>query len=190
MRHRIHTRIGRQLLRHRLRKLGIDNSHVRRNIEVGQRILDTFLVIGNDREGGDFRRRARGGRDSTEFRLCAQRREIERRAKRFKCGIGILVEGPHRLCSINRRTAADGYNPIRLELAHRLCTLHNRFHGGIRLHTLKQTDFKAGFLQILLHSVKKSELLHAAATDNNNRALAFQCFQSFKRSFSMIQISR
>ena len=190
VRHRVHTRVGRQLLRHRLREVGIDDGHVRRDVEIGQRILDALLVVGDDRERGDLRRRARGGRDGAELRLRAQRREIERRAERVERRVGIFVEGPHRLRSVNRRTAADGDDPIGLELAHRLGALHNRFHGGIRLHALEQTNLKAGFLQIGLHPVQKTELLHAAAADDDDRARAAERFQHLQRAFSMIQVSR
>ena len=51
----IPTRMGDKLLRPGVGKFRIDNGDIRSDFEVGNRELDTLLVIRNNREGSDFR---------------------------------------------------------------------------------------------------------------------------------------
>ena len=123
MRHGIHTSMCNQLLRHGFCQCTINNGNIRRNVEVCQRILDTLVIVGDNRECGYFGCRTGCRRNCTELCLCPQCREIKRCAKVFKLGIRIFIECPHCLCSIDRRTAAHGNNPIRLKFPHLFCTL-------------------------------------------------------------------
>ena len=46
--HCIHTCVGNELLGHCLSEIGIDDCHIRCDLEVSDRILDTLLVVGDD----------------------------------------------------------------------------------------------------------------------------------------------
>ena len=50
----VHTGVSDQFLRHRLCQIRIDDGDIRCDLEVSDRILDALLVIGDDRESGDF----------------------------------------------------------------------------------------------------------------------------------------
>ena len=190
MRHRIHTGVGSQLLRHRLCQIRVNDCYIRRNIEISQRVLDALLVICDYAECRNLGCCAGGRRNRAEFRLCAQGREAERCNQILKLCIRILVECPHRLCCIDRGSAADCYDPVRTELLHQLRALHDRLYARIRLYSLKQSHFHAGLLQILLYSLQKTKALHGAAADYDNCLLALQVLQFFQRTCPVIKISR
>ncbi|MPN02492.1 hypothetical protein SDC9_149708 [bioreactor metagenome] len=124
--HRVHAGVRRQLLRHRLGKFGVYYRHVGRDVEIRQRVLDALRVVGDDGEGRNLRRRSRRRGDGAELRLLAQRREIEGDAEGLKGRVGVFIEGPHRLRRVDRRTAADGDDPVGLELAHHSRAPHDR----------------------------------------------------------------
>ena len=46
--HCIHTGVSDKFLRHRLGKVRVYDSNIRRNLKVSDRILDSFFIIGND----------------------------------------------------------------------------------------------------------------------------------------------
>ena len=177
MRQSVHARVRGQFGRHRLRKRRVDDRDVRRDVEVGQRVFDALLVVRDDRERRDFRRRAGGRGDRHKLCLRAQRRELKRRDQVLELRLRILVKCPHRLGGVDRGTAADGDDPVRLEGAHRFGALHDGLDGRVRLHALKQLRFHAGLFQISDHLVQKPEPFHTAAADHNDRAFAVQGLQ-------------
>ena len=187
--HRVHASVGDQLLGHSLGQIRIDDRHVRRDFKIGNRVLDALGIIRDDGERRHFGRRARGGRDGAEVSLAAQLRQTEDLAHILKRAIRILVFDPHGLGRVDRRAAAHGDNPVRLELGHRGRALHDGFHGRVRLDAFIKLDFHACFLQILLRLIEEAEALHRAAADANHRALTFKGFQRFQRALAMIQIA-
>ena len=69
VRHRIHARMGHQLLGHRLCKIRIYDSDIRGNFKICNRIFNAFSIIGNNGKRRYFRRRAGCGRNRTEMRF-------------------------------------------------------------------------------------------------------------------------
>ena len=54
VRHGVHAGVRRQLRRHFLGQLGVHNGDIRRDVEVGQRIFDAFLIISNNGKCGNL----------------------------------------------------------------------------------------------------------------------------------------
>ena len=189
MGHSIHTGMRGQLLRHRLCQLGVNDRDIRRDVVVSERVLDALVIVGDDRECGDFGCRARGRRNCTEVCLRAELREAERRDDRFKAGVRVFVEHPHRLCSVNRRTAAHCDDPVRLELAHNFCAAHDGLNRRVGLNALKQLNFHAAVLQILYGAIQEAHTLHRAAADNDDCTLAAEVLQLLERSLTEVYVS-
>ena len=186
--HGIHAGVCGELLGHGLRKRGIHDGHVWRDVEVSQRVLDALCIVRDDGECGHLGRRAGSGRDGAEVRLGAQRREVERDAEILEGGLRIFVERPHGLRRIDRGTAADGNDPVRLELAHCRRALHDRFDGRIGLNAFKHRDFHARFLQVVDDLVQEAETLHGAAADHDDRLLAPERLKRIKRVLAVVKI--
>ena len=189
MGHCIHTGVCGQLLRHRLCQLGVNNRDIRRDVVVSERVLDALVIVGDDRECGNFGSRAGGRRNCAEMRLRAELREAEGRNNCLKAGLGVLIEDPHSLCSIDRRTAAHCHDPVGLELAHCLCAAHHGLNRRIGLNALKQLNFHAAVLQILHCAIQEAHTLHRAAADNDDRTLAVEVLQLLERSLTEIYVS-
>ena len=174
VRQSVHAGIGNLLDGKALYQCRVDDGHVRRDFKVGQRILDALGVVRDDGKCRHFRRRAGRGRDGAEAGLRPQFREIERRAQILERRLGILVERPHGLGRVNRGTAANGHDPIRLEICHGLCALHDRLYRRIRLDTLEKRDFHAGFLQVTFRLVQKAALPHGATARYDDGLLTWK----------------
>ena len=190
MRHGIHTGVSRQLRGHFLGQLRVHNGNVRRDVEVGQRILDALVIIGDHRESRHLGGSAGGRGNGAEARFLAQRGEAERHAQLLKCHFGVLIERPHGFCSVNGAAAAHGHNPIRLEFAHGLGALHHGGNGRIRLNVLEQFHFHASLFQVAHSLIQEAKALHAAAAHDDHRLAALQVFQLFHRTLAMIQVTR
>ena len=189
VRDRVHTRMRHQLLGHGLREFGIDDRHVGRDFEVRDGIFDALLIVGDDGERRDFRRRARRRRNGAEFRLAAQFGNAEHLAHIFKRDVGIFVLDPHRLRRVDGRAAADRDNPVRSEIDHRLRALHDRFDGRIRFDPLEQPDFHPRFFQIGNRFVEEAESLHRTAAHADDRLLSLEGLEDFHRAFAVIEIT-
>ena len=146
MGHGVHTRMGRQLLGHGFCQSRVNNRHIRRDVEVSQRVLYALVVVSDNGEGRHFRSRTGGRRNRAEFCLRTQSREAERCNQALKGCVRILIEYPHSLCGINGGTASDGDNPVGAKLSHGLGAFHNRVDRRIRLNAFKQFHVHAGFL--------------------------------------------
>ena len=118
--------------------------------------------------------------------LSAELRNTEHLAHFFKSDFRIFILDPHSFCGIDRRTAADGYDPVRLEFFHSRSALHNGLNGGIRLNTFEQLNLHAGFFQVIDCFVEEAEFFHRAAADANHCSLAFKSFQRFQSTLAMI----
>ena len=140
--------MGDQFRGHRLCEFRIDNRHVRRDIEVRQRIFDARLIVGDDGERRHLGRRAGGRGNGAEFRLRAERGEVKGNAQLFKRDVRIFVERPHRLRRVDGRTAAHGDDPVGLERGHRRSALHDRFDRGIGFDVFKELNFHTRFFQV------------------------------------------
>ena len=139
-----------ELLRHCFCKVGINDSNIGSNLEVSDRILDTLVVICDDRECGNFSSCTRCRRNSAEVSFLSEFGNTEYLTHIFKCAVGVLVLYPHSLSCVDRRTAAYCYDPVGLELEHCVCTLHNCFNRRIRFYILKELNLHACFLKISL----------------------------------------
>lgn len=92
MRHRVHTSMRTQLSRHRIGKFVIDDSNVGGDVEVRERILDTVLVVGDNRKRCYLRSRTRRGGNRAEVRLLTQLGKAERLNDIVERRIRILVD--------------------------------------------------------------------------------------------------
>ena len=189
MGHSIHTGVRNELLRHRLGKVRVNDGDIRGNLEVGDRVLDALLIIGDDGERGHFRCGAGSRGNGAEVCLLAKLRQAEDLAHILKRNVRVFIFDPHSFCGIDRRAAAHRDDPIRLELDHLLRTLHNGLNRRVRLNAFNQLDLHAGFLQIADCTVQKAETLHGAAAYTNNSLLAFKMLQFFQSTLAMIQIA-
>ena len=174
---RIHTGVCGQFCRHCFRKVRVNNCDVRRNVKVSQRVFDPFRIVGDNGKCGNLSCRSGGRRDSQEFCFLAQGWEIKRNNQVFKGNIRIFIERPHCFCSVDRGASSDGNDPVRLELLHRFCALHNGFNRRIWFYAFKELYFHTSFLKIIHNLIQKAEALHGTAADNNDCFLALQIFQ-------------
>ena len=189
VRHCVHTRVRNELLGHRLGEVRIDDRDVGRDLEVCNRVFDTLLVVGDDGERRDFRRRAARGGDGAELRLLSQFGDAEHLAHILKGDVGILVLDPHCLCGVDGRTAAHGDDPVGTEIEHRLRALHDRFDGGIGFDALEELYFHACLFEVGDRLIEEAEFLHRAAADADDRLLTFQRFERFERALAVIEVS-
>ena len=187
--HGVHTGVGNQLFGHGLSQIGVNDGHVRGDLEVRDGVLDALLVVGNDGESGHLGGSARGGGNSTEVCLAAQRRDAEHLAHLLKGDLGVLVLDPHGLGCIDGRAAAHGDDPVGLKLQHGLGTAHDGLHGRIGFDALEQLHFHAGFLQVLHSTVQEAEALHGAAADTDHCLFSGEGFQRFQSALAMVQIT-
>ena len=175
MGHSIHTGMGNQLLRHGLCKIWIYDRNIRGDFEVCDRVLDTLLVIGNDRECGNLSCSSGCGGNCTEMSFLSQLRNTEYLTHIFKSDVRILVFDPHSLCCIDRGTAAHSYDPVWLECFHSCCTLHNSLYGRIRLDAFEKLNLHSCFFQILFCFIQKTEAFHGTAANTDHCFFAFKC---------------
>ena len=146
--------------------------------------------VGDYRKRRDFRRRAGSGRYRGETRFSAQFREVERLAKVFECGFGVLVKRPHGFRRVDRRAASDRHNPVGTEFAHDFGAALHRFNRRVRLDVFYKPDFHARLTEIVGYRVQKAELFHRAAAYHDDGFFAFKVFQVFQSAFAVINISR
>ena len=121
----IHSGVGNELLRHRLGQFRIYDRNIRCDLEIGDRVFDPLLIIGNDGERRNFRCGSGCRRDSTEFRLGAELRKSEDLAHIFECCLRIFILDPHGLRRIDRGTSADSHDPVRTKVLHKFRAAHN-----------------------------------------------------------------
>ena len=91
----IHTCMSSQSFRHAQRDIGIQNSNVRRDFKICQRIFYISRVISNDRERSYFCCRTACRRNCYENSLIPEFGYIERFLDFFKGCFGVLVKDPH-----------------------------------------------------------------------------------------------
>ena len=190
VRHGVHTGMSDELLRHSLGELGVDNRDIRRDLEVGDRVLDALRIVGYDRESRYLGRRAGRRGDSAEMSLPAELRDSEDLAHILEGDFRILVLDPHSLSRVDRRTSADSDYPVRLELHHRVRAAHDRLDRRVRLNALEELNFHSGFLQVVHDLVEETESLHASAARTYDSLLALEGLQRVKRVLSVVNISR
>ena len=146
MSHSVHTCMSSQFLWHGSCQSGIYDCYIRCDVKVSQRIFDPLCIIRDNGECSYLGSGAGGRGNSAGLCLCAQGWEAEWCDQILKACFRVFIEGPHSLCSIDWRTAAYSYDPVRLEFFHSLCALHNGFYRRIRLNSLKQLNLHACFL--------------------------------------------
>ena len=186
----IHAGVSAQLGGHGVGELGVDDGDIRGDVEVGQRVLDALGVVGNDGERGDLGSGAGGRGDGAEMSLLTQLREAERLDDVIEGLLGILVEDPHGLSGIDGRAAADGDNPVGLELAHGLGALHDRLDGRIGLDALEQLDLETAFLKVVLDVLQEPAAAHRAAARNDDGLLALEVLHLVASALTKVQIAR
>ena len=138
--------MGNELLRHGLCQSRVNNGNIRSDFEVSNRVLNSFLIVRDNGKCGYLGSGSGSRRNRTELRFVSQCRDTEYFTHIFKGAIRILILNPHCLSRINRRTSADGNNPIRSEILHLLCALHYGIYGRIGLNPFKKLYFHTGFL--------------------------------------------
>ena len=179
-----------KLLGHCLRKVGVNYCNVGGDFKVGDRILYALIVIGYDGEGCNLGSGAGCRGDGTEFRFLPQGGDTEYLAHFLKGNVGIFVFYPHGLCRVDRRTAAHGDYPVRLEFQHCVRAAHNGINGGIGFNSFKKLNFKARFFKISDSLVQKTEFLHRASASADHGFLSAEAFKSLQSSLSVIKVAR
>ena len=169
--------MGNKFLRHGLCQSRINNSHIRGDFKVCDGILNSLLIV---RDNGKCsylccRSGSRGNR--AELCLISKCRDAKDLTHIFKGAIRILILNPHCLSRINRRTSADGNNPIRSEVLHLLRALHYGIYRRIGLNPFKKLYFHTCFLQVLYYFVQKTETLHRSAAHADKSLLSFKSLQ-------------
>ena len=143
--HCIHTCMGYQLYRHCFSQFRVYDCNIRCDFKISQRILNTFFVICDNWECRNFRCCTGCRRYCTEMCFFTKLRHTEYLAHFFKCNVRIFIFYPHCLCCINRRTAANRYNPVRSVFFHNLSTLHDSVYWRVGFDALKQFYFHSCF---------------------------------------------
>ena len=187
---RVHAGVGCQSLRHSKRNIEIQDCQIRRQIEIRQWILDAGGVIGDDRERRHLRRRAGRGRDGHKDRLLTQRRQRERLLDIIKSQRRIFIENPHSLRCIDRRTATDSHDHIRLKLLHQLRALLHFLDGRIRRNAVHDIGLKPCIMEHLLRLRQEPAAPHRAPAGADESLLAaLQRRQLRNGPMTTIQIS-
>ena len=187
---RIHTGVGAQLGGHGVGELGVDDGDIGGDVEVGQRVLDALLVVGDDGERGDLGGGAGGGGDGAEAGLLTQLREAERHDGLLEGLLRILIEQPHGLGGIDGRATADGDDPIGAELGHGLGATLDGLHGRIGLDALEDLDLEAGLFQIGLDILQKAATAHGAAAGHDHGAGALEVLHLVASALTEEQVAR
>ena len=94
---------------------------------VGKGILDTAVLIGDNRERGNFRTGTGRSRDSDEVGFFAHLREgvnsltniDESHRHIHEVYVGVFVHNPHNLARVHSRTAAERDNRVGFERTHK-----------------------------------------------------------------------
>ena len=186
----IHAGVSAQLGGHGVGELGVDDGDIRGDVEVGQRVLDALGVVGNDGEGSDLGSGAGGRGDGAEMSLLTQLGEAERLDDVIEGLLGILVEDPHGLSSIDGRAAADSNDPVGLEVPHSGCALHDGLDGGIGLDALEKLNLHAGLFEVGLNILQEPAAAHRAAARNDDGLLALEVLHLVASSLTKVQIAR
>ena len=126
----VDTRCAGQPLRRVHHHIRINDSHIRQQLVVSDRILCACLLVGDDSKRSYLRACARRSRNCHEVSLFTHFRELvyslayvhKVHSHIFKISIGMLVQHPHYLCRVHSRAAAERDDNVRLELCHFLCT--------------------------------------------------------------------
>ena len=108
--------------------IGINNRHRRHKLVIGERILSTRRLVGNNGERSYFGASTGRSRDADERRLDAHLREaVDALADIHKAhrhivevGLGVLVENPHDLRRVHGAAAADSDDDVGIEAGHEL----------------------------------------------------------------------
>ena len=98
----IHTCMSNKLFRHCLCKLRINDSNVRCDLKVSDRVFDSLIIICDDRECCNLCCCSRSRGNCTEMSFCSKCRKSENLTHIFECTLRIFVFDPHSLCSIYR----------------------------------------------------------------------------------------
>mgnify|MGYP007116385982 CR=1 FL=1 len=151
----VHTGVCAQLSRHGVGKLRVNNCHVRSNLEVGDREPNALSIIGDDRECGYLSSGAGGGGNGAEVSLGAELRQAKDLAHILKRSVGILVLNPHGLSSVDRGATTNSNDPVRLELRHDGCALHDCLYRRIGLNASISLTSKPASLRSASSSCRK-----------------------------------
>ena len=186
---RIHARMRTELGGHAVGELGVHDGDVGRDLEVGYRVLDTPLIVGDDREGRDLGRGAGGRGNGAEVRLGAQLGEAEDLAHVLEGGLGVLVLDPHGLGRVDWATAADGDDPVGTKLGHEGGTSHDGLDGRVALNALEEPDLKACGLEVGLDLLQKAATTHRAAARDNDCPGTLEVLDLVAGTLSKIEVT-
>ena len=130
----VQTGIGSCFLWQGSNKLGIDNSYIRSQFVICQRVFDVAIFfICNNRERSYFGTGAGSSWDTNKLCFLAQFREMvgtftdihKFQFQSVKGSIRMFIEEPHTFCSIHCGTAAQSDNNVWLECFHGSHAAHN-----------------------------------------------------------------
>ena len=138
-------------------EIGIDNSHIGKQLVICKRILHAGLLVGDNREGSDFGSGTRGGGDCNEIRLFTHLGEgvnsladiDESHRHIHKVGFRMLVKNPHYLCGVHCGAAAESNNGIGLESTHLCGALGRIGKGRIGLDVKEGCMLNAHFVELV-----------------------------------------
>ena len=165
-------------LRNCVNELRVNDSDIRSELVVSERILHVLGLIGNYCEGSNFRTCTGSCRYADKLSLLTHLRELvnsltdihELLSHADEVSIGVLIEEPHCLCSVHCGTAADSNDAVRLEGVHNTCTLTNCCKVRIRLNFAEDLDNGVIFvlIELICESVNIAELNHSGVSYDHN----------------------
>ena len=192
----VDTRSRAQSLRHCLYQIRVDNRHRRSQRIIRYRVLNALMVIGNNGERRYFRTRARRSRDSDHHSLFAQLRKFKNtfadihKAHRqiFKFQFRMFVHQPHNLARVNRRTAAQRNDNVRLKRTERTDSHIDRRQIRIRMHVGEYFVRNADFVQNIGNFLGIAQIKQRLVGNDKRAFFAFQFLKS-KRQRTRLKVN-
>ena len=163
----------------------IHDGHVGHQLIVGQRILDTALLIGDDSKGCHLRAGTGGGGHGHEVGLFAHLGEgidsladvHEPHGHIHEVGLGMLVHDPHDLGRVHGGAAADGDDHVGLEGGHLGGAGLGAGEGRIGSHIVEAGVTDAHFIQLGLHGLGVAVVIQEGVGDEEGLLLAHNVLQ-------------
>ena len=186
----VHAGVRAELGGHGVGELGVHDGDVRRDLEVGDRELDALGVVRDDREGRDLGGGAGGGGDGAEVGLGAQLGQAKDLAHVLEGGLGVLVLDPHGLGRVDGRAAADGDDPVGLELGHDRGAVHDGLDGRVGLDALDELDLEASLLEVRLDVLQEAAATHGAAAGDDHGLGALEVLDLVASALAKVQVTR
>ena len=184
----VDTGSGGQTSRAGSHHISVNDSHLRHQLIVSQRVLNACILIGDNRERSNLGTSTSRSRNSDEVSLLAHVREgvnsltdiDEAHCHIHKVSLGVLIQDPHDLTSVHCRTTADSDDAVRLELSHSLCALLCGSQGRIRLNVRECGVDNAHLIKSVSDSLGEATLVQEGVSYDEHSLLAHNVLELLK----------